>query len=445
MAETDGIELEHHDEERHKVFVAPRSLNTSDAFNVLVRSTTHKVTDMLHAWARGEKKLAPDAETPVDAASGREKGGGQEEGGEEDKSRARVLWERLREDQHANVEHFLASSVRENVFFWNMPALGGMGEDHTEESPTDDDAPFSVHGDVRGVMESGGSVSESTMEKVCQLAEFCCNEESVAGAVEYVLGHELFHRTQCFRTDALEVAQEQFRELKSSMEAEGSNVRLTKAHRNVALGLGAETLLEDYKATVERLKDFVTWNNPAFDGYTALHISAVNGSHDTMRVLLNYAKDAFVENDFGETPLHLAAMTKEDGNTGVIQLLLDFAEAAEDGEGKKLFHGLIKRRTLPRLDDSLQEKDNGDGRLIKDSKGETKPFGMQFLHQNINGGKTANGIAKEVGNFNVVALLNQYRLKDPGIDEDDIDKIVTRHWCCSNKNFERVKRAACDF
>ena len=84
-------------------------------------------------------------------------------------------------------------------------------------------------------------------------------------------------------------------------------------------------------------------------------------------------------------------------------------------------------------------------RLIKDSKGETKPFGMQFLHQNINGGKTANGIAKEVGNFNVVALLNQYRLKDPGIDEDDIDKIVTRHWCCSNKNFERVKRAACDF
>ena len=67
------------------------------------------------------------------------------------------------------------------------------------------------------------------------------------------------------------------------------------------------------------------------------------------------------------------------------------------------------------------------------------------LHQNINGGKTANGIAKEVGNFNVVALLNQYRLKDPGIDEDDIDKIVTRHWCCSNKNFERVKRAACDF
>ena len=76
MAETDGIELEHHDEERHKVSVAPRSLNTSDAFNVLVRSTTHKVTDMLHAWARGEKKLAPDAETPVDAASGREKGGG---------------------------------------------------------------------------------------------------------------------------------------------------------------------------------------------------------------------------------------------------------------------------------------------------------------------------------------------------------------------------------
>ena len=78
-------------------------------------------------------------------------------------------------------------------------------------------------------------------------------------------------------------------------------------------------------------------------------------------------------------------------------------------------------------------------------QGDLKPFGMQFLHKNINGGKTAIAVAKEVKNFDIVELFNQYRLRDPGIDEEDIGKIVTRHWCCSRKNFERVKKAACDF
>ena len=34
--------------------------------------------------------------------------------------------------------------------------------------------------------------------------------------------------------------------------------------------------------------------------------------------------------------------------------------------------------TYPRLEHSLTERDNGDGRLIRDRAGEIKPFGFEF-------------------------------------------------------------------
>ena len=61
----------------------------------------------------------------------------------------------------------------------------------------------------------------------------------------------------------------------------------------------------------------ILWGNPTFDGYTALHMAAVNGDVETFRALVENLDngDPFVENDFGETPF---AYCRIDGDKGGI-------------------------------------------------------------------------------------------------------------------------------
>lgn len=89
----------------------------------------------------------------------------------------------------------------------------------------------------------------------------------------------------------------------------------------------------------------ILWGNPTFDGYTALHMAAANGDVDTFRVLvenLEDNEDPFVENDFGETPLHIAASTEDKGGLTVIEFLMQWVEKNRRGDRK--FYDAIKRR-----------------------------------------------------------------------------------------------------
>ena len=91
-------------------------------------------------------------------------------------------------------------------------------------------------------------------------------------------------------------------------------------------------------------------------------------------------------------------MTKEKGREAVIDLLMAFVKAKESEQDPRAYFHAIKRRTFPRLEHSKHEKDNGDGRLIEDLAGDVKPLGSAFIDRNVNGGKTANGIAKHEKN-----------------------------------------------
>ena len=88
----------------------------------------------------------------------------------------------------------------------------------------------------------------------------------------------------------------------------------------------------------------ILWGNPTFDGYTALHMAAVNGDVDVFRLLVENLDngDPFVENDFGETPLHLAASTRHKGGIHVIEFLMQWVKNNRRGDRK--FYEAIKRR-----------------------------------------------------------------------------------------------------
>ena len=95
---------------------------------------------------------------------------------------------------------------------------------------------------------------------------------------------------------------------------------------------------------MKNAKDMILWGNPTFDGYTALHMAAVNGDVDVFRLLVENLDngDPFVENDFGETPLHLAASTRHKGGIHVIEFLMQWVKNNRRGDRK--FYEAIKRR-----------------------------------------------------------------------------------------------------
>ena len=102
--------------------------------------------------------------------------------------------------------------------------------------------------------------------------------------------------------------------------------------------------------------------------------------------------------------------------------------------------------TYPRLEHSLTERDNGDGRLIRDRAGEIKPFGFEFLHgaSHVNGGKTANRLAKDRQNMEIVQVFHDWREKD--VDHDDLEPpTMLSYICCSPKRGKRLLAAAMDF
>ena len=212
----------------------------------------------------------------------------------------------------------------------------------------------------------------------------------------------------------------------------------------------------------------ILWGNPTFDGYTALHMAAANGDVDTCRALVENLDggDPFAENDFGETPLHIAASTEDKGGIAVIEFLMRWVEQNRRGDRK--FYEAIKRRkyfilghttfvynlttlwtyagTYPRLEHSLTERDNGDGRLIRDRAGEIKPFGFEFLHgkNHVNGGKTANRLAKDKKNMDLVEKFFDWREKD--VDHDDLEPPTKLSYiCCSPKRAKRLLAAMMDF
>jgi hypothetical protein len=427
--------------------VVAEQLSLPLAFDLLVKKTNHKVLVKLHQWA--DEVVAGADEGKADDAT--QEGDGERE--------AREWWQRLGEDQHHEVEHELCAHVREEVFFWNLPDLGAIGDAEGEEDETNPidvkfcvemngypapndstDAPFSVHEDVREVMESGGALSERLLAKIDALAEHCCDEDSITDACRLVAGQEFFSKTQCFSTEVEHIAWKNMQELKKT-----STLRMTKENLAAEEARVTEEMLEEYEKYVQQNQDLVTWNNPNCDGYTPLHIAAANGDDATMKVLIKYVDDPFIDNDFGETPLHLAAMTKEKGRAAVIDLLMTFVKAKESEQDPRAYFHAIKRRTFPRLDHSKHEKDNGDGRLIKDLAGDVKPLGSAFINQNINGGKTANGIAKHEKNFEVVRQFNMYRMQDTDFREEEIGNEVAKHIFCSAKQRAKLFNAACDF
>ena len=94
----------------------------------------------------------------------------------------------------------------------------------------------------------------------------------------------------------------------------------------------------------------------------------------------------------------------------------------------------------------MTERDNGDGRLIRDRAGEIKPFGFEFLHgkNHVNGGKTANRLAKDKQNMDLVEKFFDWREKD--VDHDDLEPPTKLSYiCCSPKRAKRLLAAMMDF
>jgi len=345
--------------------------------------------------------------------------------------------------QHINrVEHQLFTQIREATFFSDLPLLGGVGTEDANAFKANCIEPFDVQQDLKAVIEADGMISQSIAIKCKHLAKRITTIENIKLACMYVLGQDLFYATQHFSTNLGKV----MRKIENEYNQEDNAIRVTQAMRNNIHKLALQRNRGDYIKCVESTKDMICWNNPTFDGYTALHMAAANGDADTFSILLKYIDggDPFVENDFGETPLHVAAYTQDKGAKGVVECMMQWVQKHQSGDKK--YYNAIKRRTHPRLENSLTERDDGDGRLIRCKNGEIKPFGFEYLHgsNHVNGGKTANGIAKEEFNFEIVNLFHDWREQDA--DHEDLkDKGIVSYICCSPKRAKRLMAAAFDF
>ena len=345
--------------------------------------------------------------------------------------------------QHIHrVEHQLFAQIREETFFADLPLLGALGKEDAEEFKANCIEAFDVKTDIKAVVKADGMISENIAKKCKNLAKRCTSIENMKEACMYVLGQDLFYATQHFSTNIGKM----MRRIENEYNNEDNSIRVTQKMRENIHKLAFERSKGEYIKCVESTKDMICWNNPTFDGYTALHMAAANGDADTFGILLNYldGRDPFVENDFGETPLHIAAQTADKGAKNVVERIMQWVEKNQTGDRK--YYNAIKRRTYPRLEYSHTERDDGDGRLIRDDAGEIKPFGFEHLHgtNHVNGGKTANAIAKEEFNFDMVNQFHDWRELD--VDHEDLKDVRTTGWiCCSPKRSKRLIAAAFDF
>lgn len=82
-----------------------------------------------------------------------------------------------------------------------------------------------------------------------------------------------------------------------------------------------QTLLRKYLAHAMFADRGITrFDDPGMDGDTPMHLAALNGQVEDIRVMLKCVSDVDVRGDIGNTPLHMAIMG---GHAGVVELLLE--------------------------------------------------------------------------------------------------------------------------